>query len=68
MACLGCKESVVIKRNTNIDKMRTMAKKIAEMEGKTQIILDIEDQLFIDCLSCWEKGGKTGKIVELFIV
>jgi hypothetical protein len=66
MSCLGCKGK--IKTNEERKKIRELAKKIAEAERKSQVIIDVEGKLYIDCAACWEKAGRIGTPIEYFIV
>ena len=68
MSCQGCRKVISEKKNEDWDKIRKLAKRIAEMDGKTQIILEFEGKLSITCEECWEKGGRIGTPLEYIIV
>jgi hypothetical protein len=65
MGCVTCKGKLRI--NDEYGKMRALAARIAEEEGRTQIIVRKEGRLWIDCLECFRKAGETGKIIEYFV-
>jgi hypothetical protein len=66
MSCLDCKGK--IKTNEERKKIRDLAKQIAETDGKSQIIIDIDGKLYVECEECWEKAGRIGTPIEYFIV
>jgi hypothetical protein len=66
MACKGCTGKIRI--NEELAKQREMARKMAALENKSQVIIEHGGRLYIECESCWEKGGRQGKPVEYFII
>jgi hypothetical protein len=66
MACKGCTGKIRI--NEERAKHREMARKMAALENRSQVIIEHEGRLYIECESCWEKGGRIGKAIEYFIV
>ena len=70
MSCASCKKltAEVIKRSDDMEKIRKLAQRIAEMDGKTQIILEFEGKLSISCEECWMNGGRIGRPIEFFII
>jgi len=65
MSCIGCKKIVP---NDKMEKIRDLAKRIAETDGKTQVIVERAGNLFVECEECWEKDGKTGRAIEYIII
>jgi hypothetical protein len=68
MSCRGCKKVVLSKRDEERNKIRRLAERIAEIDGRTQVLLEHEGQLSITCEDCWIKGGRVGRALEYFIV
>jgi len=64
MSCAGCKKAFP---NEKMEKIRQLAKKSAEMDGKVQVIVERSGSLSVECEECWKKDG-TGRVVEYFIV
>jgi hypothetical protein len=64
MSCEGCKK---VKVDENRRKLRKLAAFIARKDKKTQIIIEVDGELYIECRSCWEKAGRIGTPVEYFI-
>jgi len=65
MSCAGCRKAVP---NEKRNKLRQLARKIAETDGKSQVIVERDGNLFIECEECRERDGRTGREVEYFIV
>lgn len=65
MSCIECKR---IKVNEERDKIRKLAARIAKEDNKTQIIIEFEGKLSIECEECWIKGGRIGTPIEYIIV
>ena len=70
MSCATCKKTAeeVSKKNDDMNKIRRIAQQIAEMDGKTQVILEFEGKLSISCEECWMNGGRIGQPIEFFII
>jgi hypothetical protein len=68
MACIGCKKILSNEKREKRKKLRELARKIAELDGKNQVIIENGGQLSIECESCWEKGGRIGRVIEYIIV
>jgi hypothetical protein len=64
MSCLGCRKAIV---NEKKDKIRKLARKIAEIESRTQVLVERNGNLSIECEECWKKDG-TGRAIEYFII
>lgn len=65
MSCIECKR---IKVNEERAKIRELATKIAKTDNKTQIIIEVEGNLSIECEECWIRGGRIGTPIEYIIV
>jgi hypothetical protein len=68
MSCQGCRKHYTDKKHEEREKTRRLAKRIAEIEGRTQIILEYEGEISITCEECWIKGGRIGSALEYIIV
>jgi hypothetical protein len=64
MSCQGCKKIKIDEQRVQIRKMAAF---IALQDKKTQIIIEIDGKLYVECESCWEKAGRVGTPVEYFI-
>jgi hypothetical protein len=68
MSCRDCKKTVRERGDEERDKVRAMARRIAEIDGKTQVILEHGGRLSITCEECWIRGGRAGRALEYVIV
>jgi hypothetical protein len=68
MNCRTCKRVEIDKKYEERNKIRVLAGRIAEIDGKTQIILEHEGRISITCEECWIRGGRIGTPLEYFIV
>ncbi|MDR0575645.1 MAG: hypothetical protein LBG96_16760 [Tannerella sp.] len=67
MSCTTCKKAIPGKSNEERSKIRLLARKIAEIDRKTQVILEHEGIISITCEECWIRGGRIGTVLEYVI-
>jgi hypothetical protein len=68
MSCKACRKVEIDRKHEERNKIRELARRIAEIDGKTQILLEYGGELSITCEECWVRGGRIGRPVEYFIV
>ena len=68
MKCQAQKIAVFEKKNEEVVKARKLAEQTAELDSKTQIIIEFEGKLSIISEDCWIDGGMLGTPIEFFIV
>jgi hypothetical protein len=61
MGC-GCNKKII---NKSITDIKYMAVNESKLEKTDYIIYEIDGKKYYDRLTCWEKAGRLGRVIEL---